>query len=104
MAANDGDHPTRELFGVPLPSSTGAPGTSPATGRARADSAGTTVTGPAGSWQDRFAAVSGTVQPGQSEDSPVSPGPAQDYVSDGPKPDRSGHYPRRDWQQPDRRA
>jgi hypothetical protein len=65
--------PAESFPGVPTGAdSTGAPGTSGASGRP-ADSAGATVTGPAGSWQDRFPAGSGTVQPGQSEPTAINP-------------------------------
>src|SRR5436309_423476 len=44
-----------------------------------------------------------------SDDNPahasqIMAGPASDYVSDGPRPNRAGHYHRYPWQQPDGRA
>lgn len=59
-----------------LPTGTGAPGSPSASGRA-ADAVTTTVTPPWGGSQDRYpASTGGTVEPGQSGDTPISPGPA----------------------------
>jgi hypothetical protein len=46
-----------------------------------------------------------TSQPGQTSSSVISPGPAEDYTSKGPMPDRGhvDHWHRYDWQeQPER--
>ena len=78
--------------------STGAPGTSGASGRP-ADAAGATVTGPAGSWQDRFPAGSGTVQPDQVSTSQIVPGPQSGLSSTGAGQGSGEHFPRRPWQE-----
>lgn len=39
--------------------------------------------------------------PDQTADSPISPGPEQDYSRTGAGDGRAGHWKRYDWQQPD---
>jgi hypothetical protein len=77
-----------------------APGSSGASG-GQADSTGTDVTPPWGGHQDRYPAAAGTVEPGQNEPTPVSPGPASGYTSTGAGAGSGSHYPRRPGQQPD---
>ena len=84
--------------------STNAPGTTGAAGAAADDTGAGRVTYPSGAWQPgaRYpASTGGTVMPDQVSDSPISPGPADDYVSTGAGDGRAGHFPRRPWQQPD---
>jgi len=87
-------------FGLPGDyTSTGAMGSSGASGPP-ADETSTRVTPATGSEQDAYTASAGTIQPGQTSESVISPGPAADYASKGPMPDR-GHtdpWTRYDWQ------
>ena len=103
MAANDGEHPVSDLFGVRLPDGTGAPGSAGASGRAADDRPAGPVTLPGiGAWQpdSRYdAATGGTAEPGQVADSPISPGPESDYSDTGAGRGSGSHYPRRSWQQ-----
>jgi hypothetical protein len=75
-----------------------APGTQGARGDA-ADSAGATVTPPAGTWQDRYPAAAGTVQPDQVSGSQILPGPQSDYESTGAGGGSADHWKRHDWQE-----
>src|SRR5262249_2784528 len=74
-----------------------APGSAGASGSA-ADSAGTTVVPPDGSWQNAFPAASGTVQPGQVSDSAIVPGPSSGLASTGAGSGGTGHWKRYPWQ------
>jgi hypothetical protein len=107
MAANDGEHPVSELFGVRLPNTTGAPGTAGASGDADDDTGAGRVTPPWGPSQAsaRYpASTSGTVMPDQVSDSPISTGPERDYSDTGAGRGSGSHYPRRPWQQSDGQA
>lgn len=107
VAANDGEHPVTEVFpGITAPQTSGAPGsagdrsspgTVPLTGSSGLPGVGTVM--PVGSQADPG---TGTVnQPGQTAESVISPGPAQDYADTGAGGGRarvdSGR--RFDWQQ-----
>ena len=98
MAVND--QYTDPPFGLPGDyTSTGAMGSSGASGPP-ADEMTTRITPSTGSEQDAYTASAGTIQPGQTSASVISPGPAADYASKGPMPDR-GHtdpWTRYDWQ------
>jgi hypothetical protein len=109
MTANDGNHPVRESFpGIAIPDGTGAPGSSGASGSAADDAGAGHVTLASGAWQEgaRYpAATGGTVMPGQSGQTVISPGP--DSGPDSYTDTGAGHgrtmtseahrYP---WQQP----
>jgi hypothetical protein len=99
MAINDGiGNPVRDPFpGIALPDGSGAPGSAGASGRP-ADSAGATVTPPAGTSQDRYPAAAGTVQPDQVSTNQIVPGPASGLTSTGAGQGSGSHYPRRSWQ------
>ncbi len=101
MAVNDGiSGRVKDPFpGVSAGAPNLAPGTPGASGAA-ADDAPAEVTPPAGEWWDREpASTGGTVEPGQSEPTAISTGPGDDYVSQGPHPDRTDHFQRYPWQQ-----
>jgi hypothetical protein len=85
MAANDGSHPVRELFGVQLPDGTGAPGS---TGD-RTSPGGVDLTGQSGLPNVGVAMpLAGMADPGsdnvnlpgQTAASAISPGPASAYA------------------------
>jgi hypothetical protein len=108
MAANDGSHPVRDLFGVPLPDGTGAVGSSPDRtpppdslvpgGVSGLPGAGTAM---ALSLQAGPGSSASTSQPGQNAPSEIAPGPAGGYMSTGAGGGQNGdHSPRYDWQQP----
>ena len=99
-------------FRGPTPSSPGgfdqrsgaAPGTAGDTGSAADDTGAGAVTLPSGAWQEgaRYpATTSGTLQPDQTDVSPISPGPQDDYSDTGAASGRAGHWKRYGWQQPD---
>lgn len=115
MAINDGINPGNEVRpsfpGLPLPAGTGAPGSQ---GDTAAESAGTQVgdpivSNPYGSSQvpenmPRVSVLSGDTS-GMSSDqavqaSPITPGPASQYLSTGAGSGSGAHYPRRPGQQP----
>lgn len=98
MAVND-QYKGEFMPGISAGAPNLAPGTPGASGQA-ADSAGTTVTPPWGGYQDRYpASTGGTVEPGQSEPTAISPGPAEDYTDTDAGSGHAGHFPRRPWQQ-----
>jgi hypothetical protein len=107
VAANDGEHPVREMFpGVMVPDSTGAAGSTgdrtpppdedvPA-GQSGLPGVGTELplTVQAG-----LGSSASTSQPGQTAASVISPGPAQDYADTGAGQGSTDHWARRDYQQ-----
>jgi hypothetical protein len=83
--------------------STGAVGTPGASGPG-ADDVRTIITFSGGSWQPSArvtVSTNGSILAGQTDDSPISPGPESDYSSTGAGSGRAGHYRRYSWQQPD---
>jgi len=112
MAANDGEHPVRDLFGVALPTGTGAPGTQ---GISAADTTGEVIGNPGIASGDTYQSgqlprdhvvVTAGDTSGMSDDNPahedaIMPGPASAYVSTGAGDgDNGDHYPRYPWQEP----
>lgn len=106
MATNDGiGNDVRDPFPGISAGCTGqfcAPGSAGASGRAADDTGRVAVTSPTGAFYDRdIAPGSAVTQPGQAAVSPLSPGPAPDYVNTGAGDGRAGHYQRYPWQAPD---
>ena len=90
-------------FGLPGDyTSTGAMGSSGATGPP-ADETSTRITPSTGSAQDAYTASAGTIQPGQTSESVISPGPASGpgntYSDTGAGDGGTDHWKRYDWQQ-----
>ena len=111
MAANDGEHPVRDLFGVPLPDGSGAPG-SP--GISWHDTNGGTIGNPVVSVQGMSSqlesgrpkqTVAAGDTSGMSDDipchtSPIMPGPQDEYLSTGAgEGDGTSKIARYSWQQ-----
>lgn len=102
---NSDGTPVRDLFGVAMPDTTGAPGSPGATGDAADNvAAGPTSLPMLGTWQStsRYDAdTSGTLQAGQTDPNVIAPAPAGSFASTGAGRGQPSHFPRRPWQQPD---